>query len=251
MAFSFSPGQIAPQGSQAVNQPGVVAPGTVASTTVGTPSDSPFLIIKERSEGRPISIMACVQVVLLLASILSIFICLVMYGYSVYLKNQVEKKQQLLLDTEAGLPDYPYDKMYRLSRRMIVLDNLLKNYISSRSPLKFLENVVENQVFFDNFSLAKDRKGSYAVTFAAKTYNYKSLIQQLEALKLTEYQKVAPTPKTGGIEGSDEIKVMVNTPIFVQGKLPDDVVFFVTQIKQSSSTPITTQVSTTTKTNNN
>jgi hypothetical protein len=250
MAFSFSPGQIAPQGSQAIAPAGTGAPNA-AVQTLGPPSDSPFLIIRERSEGKPISVLACIQVVLFTASILSVIICSVMYGYTVYLKDQVSKKQQKLLEMENGLPDYPYEKMSRLTKRMSTLDNLLKNYISARSPLKFLENIVENQVVFDNFILNKDRKGSYNMSFVAITTNYKFLIQQLEALKLTEYKKIAPSPKTGQLDAGTEMKIMVTTPILVQGKLTDDVIFIEPSEKQktsSASSSATLPVASSTKT---
>jgi hypothetical protein len=239
MAFSFSPGQIAPQGSQAAVAPGTVAPGGAVGQVTGTPSDSPILFIKERTEGRPISIMACVQIVLILATILSIIICGTLYAYSIYLQSQIASKKSDLVSQDASLPDYPYANMLRLSKRAATLDVLLKNYISARSPLKFLENVVENQVFFDNFKLSRDRGGAYIVTFTAITTNYKTLIQQLGALNLTEYHKVIPKLKIGEPTESQFIKIDVATPVLVQGKLPDDVVFFVedTKTKVASTTP--------------
>lgn len=232
MAFSFSPGQIAPQGSQAVT-----APGTTIAPIIGTPSDSPFLFIREKSEGRPFSVMACVQIVLAVVAILSIVICATLYAYSVYLQNQISTKKTALIDTDALLPDYPYADMLRLSKRTAALDKLLQNYISARSPLKFLENVVENQVYFDKFKLSRDIiGGAYTVTFTAVTTNYTTLIQQLEALNLTEYSKVAPKVKVGDITDGALIKINVTTPVFVLGKLPDEVVFFVADQKPKTST---------------
>lgn len=247
MAFSFSPGQIAPQGSQAAVAPGTVTPGGAAQVT-GTPSDSPILFIKDRVEGRPISVMASVQIVLIVVTILSIIICGTLYAYSVYLESQIASKKADLVSQDASLPDYPYAAMLRLSKRAAVLDKLLQNYISGRSPLKFLENVVENQVYFSSFKLSREMVGgAYSVTFTANTTNYKTLIQQLDALNLTNYSKVAPSPKLGGVSdavaGNAIIKVTVTTPVFVQGKLPDDVVFFAedtkTKVASATSTPAT------------
>lgn len=248
MAFSFSPGQIAPEGSQAGAMPGTLAPGVVAAPIAGPPSDSPFLFIRER--GGPISIMACVQIVLIVVAILSVIICATLYSYTIYLKNQIATNQEKLLTLDAELPDYPYDKMSLLSKRMAVLDKLLQEYISPRSPLKFLENIVENRVVFDAFKLSKDRNGAYTVSFNAITSDYVSLVQQLRALDLTEYQKIAPNPKLGGIaESPTTVKVNITTPVLVQGKLPDDVVFFVTKPKTSASTtPQVTQPATSTST---
>lgn len=239
MAFSFSPGQIAPQGSQAAVAPGTVAPGGAVGQVTGTPSDSPILFIKERTEGRPVSIMACVQIVLIVATILSIIICGTLYAYSIYLQSQIASKKSDLVSQDASLPDYNYADMLRLSKRAAVLDKLLQNYISGRSPLKFLENVVENQVYFSNFKLGREKGGAYNVTFTANTTNYKTLIQQLDALNLTNYSKVAPSPKLAGLSDGNAgavIKITVTTPVFVQGKLPDDVVFFVEDTKAKATT---------------
>lgn len=222
MAFSFTPGQIAPQGSQAIVPPGTVAAGV--APVVGPPSDSPFLIIRER--GQPVSVMACVQLVLVVVAILSIVIGATMYSYSVYLTTQIETKRKDIDTKDAEFPVYAYDDMLRLSIRMATLDRLLKSYVSPRSPLKFLENVVENQVAFNGFVLNKDLSDAFKITFIAETTNYKSLIQQLAALNLTEYHRIVPTPKSSGIaESGTIIKISVTTPVLVQGKLPDDVVF--------------------------
>jgi hypothetical protein len=239
MAFSFTPGQIAPQGSQAIVPPGTVAPGAVVAPVVGPPSDSPFIFIREK--GQPISIMACVQIVLIVVAILSILICGTMYSYSVYLHAQIDSKRKEIDAKDAGFPTYPYDDMLLLSTRMATLNMLLKNYISPISPLKFLENVVENQVAFNNFVLNKDLSGAFKITFMAETTNYKALIQQLAALNLTEYQRIIPAPKSNGVtESGNLIKISVTTPVLVQGKLPDDIVFIEDQATTSETTSSTT-----------
>jgi hypothetical protein len=98
-------------------------------------------------------------------------------------------------------------------------------------------------VAFNSFVLSKDMGDAFKITFIAETTNYKALIQQLAALNLTEYHRVVPTPKSNGItESGTAIKISVTTPVLVQGKLPDDVVFIadpVVSSDASSSTPET------------
>lgn len=246
MAFSFSPGQIAPQGSQALTPPGTVAPGTAIAPVAGPPSDSPLLFIKER--GGPLSIMACIQIVLIVVTVLSILICGTLYAYSVYLTSQINTKKEELLTKDTGFPEYQYDTMIRLSKRMSNLDKLLQSYISPRSPLKFLENVVENRVVFDNFDLSREKGGSgYTIGFTTVTNDYKSLIQQLGALNLSEYSKVISSPKIGGLDNLTDvdIKVQVVTPVFVQGKLPDEIVFLPDDKKTTNASSGPPQASTT------
>lgn len=235
MAFSFSPGQISPQASQVAQAPGTVVPGAAVAPIAGPASESPFLFIRER--GGTISVMACIQIVLLVVAILSVIITGTLYAYSVYLKSQINSNQEKLIGMDAELPDYPYEKMQRLSRRMAVLDKLLQEYISPRSPLKFLENIVENKVVFGEFRLNRDRNNAYTISFNAITSDYVALVQQLQALDLTEFQKVAPSPKLGGIaESTTNVKINIISPVLVAGKLPDDVTFFVTKPKTATST---------------
>lgn len=231
MAFSFSPGQIAPQGSQAGTAPGTGVPGAVPPIS-GPPSDSPFLFIRER--GQDMSIAACIQIIAIVTAILMTITIVIMFSYSIYLKSSIESKKTKLGESEAQFKSYPFDDMRVLSNRLNALGSLLKLYISPRSPLKFLENVVENNVVFNNFALSQSPANTgYIITFTVVTNNYKSIIQQLQALNLKEYNKVTPAPKTDGFRDSDvELKINVSTPIFVQGVLPDELLFLPTQKTQ-------------------
>jgi hypothetical protein len=228
MAFSFNPGQIAPPGGQAQAIPGAGTvpgvPGTVPAVVNATGVPSPFLFIQNK--GQPMTVMTGVQIILIFASILSIFICGTLYAYSLYLQSAVSDKKALLDAKEAEFVDYPYSDMKRLSDRMASLHSLLDAYVSIRSPLRLLEHVVENQVVFDEFRLERDYLGAYSITFSAVTGNYRSLIQQLDDLNLKEYSKVAIALKAGElIDQQTSLKVQVTTPIMVKGKLPEEVVF--------------------------
>lgn len=241
MAFSFTPGQIVPQGSQSQTGAG----GSAVPQVSGPPSDSPFLFIREK--GQQFSVMAGVQIVLAVVAVLSIIVSLTLFSYSVYLKSQIADKKAEIELKENGFADYPYEDMKRLSNRMATLDKLLQKYISPRSPLKFLENVVENQVTFDEFKLSRERNDLYTVVFSVVTSNYKTLVQQLDALKLTEYHKVISNPQLNGLADSGTtIKIIVTTPVFVQGKLPDEVVFFTNDTKTASTTAVVSSTTTTT-----
>lgn len=235
MAFSFSPGQIAPQGSQVIQAPGIQAQGATATSPTGPVSGSPFLFLRER--GGTISIMACIQIVLLVAAILSVLITGTLYAYSIYLKSQINSNQEKLLATDAGFPSYPYKEMQRLSKRMAVLDKLLKDYVSPISPLKYLENIVENKVVFDEFKLGRSKGTGFSISFSIITSDYTAIVQQLQALGLAQFHTIAPTPKIGEISNkSSNVKVSVTTPILVQGKLPEEVTFLIPQQPSATST---------------
>jgi hypothetical protein len=244
MAFSFTPGQIAPQGSATMQPPAGGAPGAApgAGISLGSApveSTSPFLFIRDKAAGKPISVLACAQIILVVVAILSVIVCATLYGYSLYLTQKIEKNKEILLAADSSVPDYPYEKMLKLSKRMATLDKVLQRYVSPRAPLKFLENVVENQVYFDKFLLSRDNRSSdFIVSFMAVSTNYKVLIQQLQALNLNEYKKVIQNPKLSGLsDKSSTVKINVSAPVFVQGKLPEEISFIDSTAKNSSSTP--------------
>lgn len=223
MAFSFTPGQIAPQGNQATAAPSTGVPGAALAPVSGPPSTSPFLILRER--GQPLSIMACVQIVLFALAVVSVIVSVVLYSYSIYLSSSVEQKKKEIGTKESTFKNYPFEEMRQLTNRFQTIDMLLKAYISPRAPLKLLENVVENEAYFNDFSLNHPPSG-YVVDFTVITNNYETLIQQLEALNLKQYTKVAPKPKPNNLQDSTAyIKVKISTPILVQGMLADKIDF--------------------------
>lgn len=238
MPFSFNPGQTtAPlqAGAQGIPVPGA-APG--APSALPTVPDSPFLFIQQR--GREMTINAYLQIVILLIATLSIVAALVLAVYGFYLSRSIESKKTELAAKEATFKEYPLAEMKRLSDRATGLDVLLKSYVSIRSPLKLLEDVVEKQVLFSDFKLTREKAGGYIATFTAVTKDYQSLIQQLEALQLTQYSKIAPTTKLDKFTEEKDLtlRVKITTPIFVQGVLPDDIVF----VQPGGAAPVTTPV---------
>jgi hypothetical protein len=228
MAFSFSPGQQ----PQAVPQPqGAPAQApqpssAMVATTAQLPSipDSPFLFMQHR--GQEMTVNAYLQIMLILVAVTSIFLSIVCFAYTSYLSSSIASKKEQLASSDATFKTYPIDDMKKFYNRMSHLDKILQGYVSARSPLKLLEDVVEKQVFFNDFSLTKNDGGGYVVNFTVVTGNYRSLVQQLDALNLSEYKKVAPTPSLGDVnDGLAVVKVNVTTPVFVQGVLPDSIVF--------------------------
>lgn len=234
MAFSLNQngGGEVPGG---VTQPAGIQSTVAASGPAAVP-DSPFLFMRQR--GGEVSVNAYLQILLVVIAALSVFVSIVLFLYSAYLSSSIKSKQEEIALRDTSFKDYPYEDMKRLSTRMMNLESLLKGYVSVRSPLKLLEDVVEKQVYFDEFLLSK-RDAGYVASFTIITSNYRALIQQLEALNLTQYSKVAPQPKTSALsDGVSKIKIKVTTPIIVQGVLPDQVTFL-----PGSGTASSTQVS--------
>ncbi len=231
MAFSFNPtqtpGSLPQSGGPQIN---IQSPG--GSTQDAPPSipDSPFLFMRNRD--KEMTINAYLQLLLMLIAALSAVTAIVIFVYAQYLSMQADSKKAELTRREATFKSYPFDDMKSLSDRFIALDKILKGYISSRSPLNFLERVVEKQVFFNDFSFTNNEKGGM-ISFTIVTGSQKALIQQLDSLNLKKYSTVVPNPKMDSFSDTGTFfKAKVSAPVLVQGILSDEVLL----ILDSSST---------------
>lgn len=248
MPFSFNPNQTEPAAGTSTGwQAAPEVAGTQATSPAGD-SKSPILFLQESSGAK--SVQAYLQLLLIFVNILFILGALSLLGYGFYLQSSIESSKTDLATKESGFKTYPIDEMRDLSNRVAKLSQLLTEYVSIRSPLRFLEDVVENNVVFNDFGLKKGDSG-YVANFVAITNDYPTLIQQLAALKLTQYSKVAPSPKLGNLTAEKDklLKVSITSPVFVQGLLPGEVVFLPPQTatttpKASSSSPTTVGTST-------
>jgi hypothetical protein len=239
MPFSFNPTvQTGSQGEGAQTPSTSLAPQVspdISLNDAPTAPETPFLFLAQRGTGN-ITMNAYLQMLLLLTTVLSVVAAITLFVYGMYLTSSIESKKELLALEEGTFKSYPFDEMKRLSSRVESVNQLLKDYVSIRSPLKLLEDVVENGVYFDNFSLSREKKGGYVASFTVITTDYQSLIQQLEALKLTQYTKIAPLPKADKLieDKKQNLTVRVITPVMIQGVLPDEVVFLSTQQEPES-----------------
>lgn len=233
MSFSFNPGQQAPTG-EPMSGGGLTPPVPQGepSGAIAVP-DSPFLFMQQR--GQDMTVGAYVQIILVMVSILAIAVSVTLFAYSTYLTMSIESKKEEMLAKDSTFKEYPIEEMKKLSVRFAALGLILKDYVSVISPLNLLEDVVEKQAVFDKFSLEKDKlNGQHIIAFTVVTNNYKTLIQQLEALHLNQYSKIVPQTKFSNLSYTNSsIKVEVRAPILAQGQLSKNVVFVT-----SSSTPV-------------
>jgi hypothetical protein len=241
MPFSFNPESQAPAPGQGfTSASGVSTSASQAAAASAAPSvpDSPFLFMRQR--GQEMSINSYLQIILIIVAILSVVASIILFSYSMYLTASISSKKDELVARDATFKEYPIDDMKRTSKRFSVLGQILKDYLSVRSPLKLLEDVVENQAVFDNFNLTRNSENSgYSMAFSVITNNYRVLLQQLDALNLSQYSKIVPQKKLGTVADSvTSIKIQVTAPVFASGLLSDDVVFV--PVPPSSSAGVST-----------
>ncbi len=231
MPFSFNPtAQTGTEQAPAPQESGFVPSATPVASLNDAPAvpETPFLFIQQRGGDKTAE--AYVQVLLITVFVLSIISAITLYAYSFYLKKSVDSKKLLVEQSEESFKTYPYDDMKKTYQKMTTIDALLKEYASGRTPLLLLEKVVENEVLFSRFTLSRETSGKYNMSLTAVTSNYKVLVQQLEALKLAAYAKVAPSQKINKIEEdkqnrNGQIEVEIVIPLNIQGIHPDSVIF--------------------------
>ncbi|MEN9552196.1 MAG: hypothetical protein RI935_573 [Candidatus Parcubacteria bacterium] len=235
MPFSFNPT------SGAQNQSGAQQGGPtfglqsntsgvedVTSSDVPQAPESPFLFMAQRGQDK--TAMAYVQIIAGTLFAVSIIATLVSFGYMKYLETVLESKRAEIQDKETTLKEYPYALMREEYAKLKLLEGLLKEYAAARTPLLLLEKVVENEVTFSNFSLNRDVNGKYTIQLTALTNNYKAVVQQLDALRLTEFTKVVSGQKVDKIDENSQsklgkIKLEISAPVAIQGILPSLAVF--------------------------
>ncbi len=244
MAFSFNPGQStpsSPQGSAGWGAaPGV---GGVAPSTPSAPAvpNSPFLFMQQR--GAEKSSVAYMQILLFVVFVIAVIASISLFSYSFYLSSSIDAKKKEILLKETSFKEYPFAEMKKTSDKIAILGNLLNEYASVRSSFRLLERVVEHQVLFTKFEIMREKEGTYTLKLAATTNDYKTLVQQLEALKLAEYAKVTPNQKVDKVKEDKAsklgpIKVDITAPAAIRGILPEDILFDVAPPEQvASSTP--------------
>jgi hypothetical protein len=239
MSFSFNPGQ-QPQTGEPMSggglTPPVVGQSAVAGSAPAVP-DSAFLFMQQR--GQEMTMGAYLQVVLGMISVLAVAVSIVLFAYSMYLTTSINSKKEEILTRDASFKELPITEMKRVSLRYATLDSLLKDYLSVRTPLKMLEDVVEKEVVFDKFTLM--RNSQYTMNFSVVTTNYRALIQQLESLNLAQYSKVTNQPKIGMLaDTGTSLKVEISAPVSAQGVLADSINFIPVQTEQNKTVSTST-----------
>lgn len=229
MAFSFNPTQA--QGgvpSPGVPQVSIQSPGGSGQDAPASIPDSPFLFMRNRD--KEMTINAYLQLLLILVTTLFVAASIILFAYSQYLSMSINKKKDDIASAETNFKAYPLTEIRALSDKFMTLDKILKKYVSSRSPLKYLEKVVENQVVFDDFSFTSETKGvpggNSMINFTILTGSQRALVQQLDALSLREYSKAVPSTKMESFaDGGSVFRAIISAPVLVQGVLADEIVF--------------------------
>ena len=123
--------------------------------------------------------------------LVTIFVIIIaggLYGYSLYLKGQIDNKTQLLTNDSDKLTDYNLGDIKVLSYRLKMVNNLINNHQNIGSLFNVLENSTDSEVSYDNLSLVFDEaKGYYNLSLQGSGKSYNAVIRQVDLFKSQAY----------------------------------------------------------------
>jgi hypothetical protein len=147
-------------------------------------------------------------------------------GYKYYLTSQIEKKRAEIESSEQKLAAFPLENMRKLSAKMKIINQLLKEHPSVNVAFRILEDSVEHEITYTNFNLRYDKGKQYMLQLDGVAPTYKNLAQQADTYKREPYtayvsdiviESLSPDP-TGWVE------FVFSMPITIAGLLPEDLI---------------------------
>lgn len=215
MPFSFKPeiSQTTPNGDAPLPVP------TPAASFGGTATSS--LMAREGEHGKSL-----VQLVLMAAFGAAVLIAVGLFGYQYYLSSQIDAKKALLADYESRLATLPLEDMRKLSNRIKIINQLVKEHPSANVAFRIVEDSIENQVTYERFELRYNTQTKgYALQLGGVAPNYKSIAQQVDTLKRKPYTTYIQDIVVEGLQPNEtgNIGFTLKMPIMIAGLLPEGI----------------------------
>lgn len=212
MPFSFKP-EISQSAADPVSQAAPQASFGAASTE--------NLMARASQQGK-----SFFQVILLFAFGVTALISATLLAYKFYLSSQVETKKAALASYESRLATLPLEDMRKLSNRIKVVNQLIKEHPSVNVAFRIIEDSVENQVTYKSFELRyNEQTKSYALQLNGTAPNYKAVAQQIDTFKRKPYTTYIPSVIVEGLQPNEAGRIVftLKMPISIAGLLPETV----------------------------
>lgn len=215
MPFSFKPeiSQATPSGDAPLPVPTPVA--SFGGTAVSN------LMAREGEHGKSL-----VQLVLMAVFGAAVLIAVGLFGYQYYLSSQIDAKKALLADYESRLATLPLEDMRKLSNRIKIINQLVKEHPSANVAFRIVEDSIENQVTYERFELRYNTQTKgYALQLGGVAPNYKSIAQQVDTLKRKPYTTYIQDIVVEGLQPNEtgNIGFTLKMPILIAGLLPEGI----------------------------
>lgn len=212
MPFSFKP-DIATENPQVGQNP-------PAPTSFGNPvAAAPTPV--ERPKGEETSIAGVILIALFGFTAL---IAGGLFAYKFYLSSQIKVKQEKLDGYENSLKNLPIEEMRKMSNRLKIVNQLIKDHPSVNVAFLIVEASVEHMITFNKFDLNySENLKSYQLSLTGVAPDYKSIAQQLDTYKTKPYSTYILKPSLESLspDTSGRILFSVKMPISIKGLVPD------------------------------
>lgn len=153
-----------------------------------------------------------------------ILVLIGLFGYKYYLSSQVEAKKAALASYEAKLEGMPIDDMRKLSNRLKVINQLVKEHPSVNVAFLIVEASIENMITFSKFDLHySENSKSYQLGLAGLAPDYRSIAQQMDTYARKPYSTYMSKVKVEGLhpDPTGQIAFSFTMPISVTGVIPE------------------------------
>lgn len=221
MPFSFKPelsqgGEVAQAGAPQ----GAAAPTSTPQASFGGQSTQ-NLMARASEEGK-----SFFQMLLFFVFGASVLLALGLVGYKYYLSSQIEAKKATLASYESRLATLPLEEMRKLSNKIKLINQLVKEHPSVNVAFRIIEDSVENHVTYNRFELRYDTTAkAYSLQLAGVAPDYRGVAQQVDTLKRKPYTTYIPSVIVEGLTPDDlgRINFTMKLPISIMGLLPEGV----------------------------
>ncbi len=237
MPFSFKPDIAQQQDTSRTEAP-------VASFGSGSTQD---YATRKVAQGKSI-----VELVLIVVFGVAALIAVGLVGYKYFLSSQIESKKASLASFESQLATFPLEEMRKLSNRIKIINQLVKEHPSANVAFRIVEDSVENHITYKRFDLRYgDSMKSYQLQLDGVAPDYKGIAQQVDTFKRKPYTTYIQNVGIDGLQPdpSGKITFGLRAGIGIMGLLPEDVnLSDEAVVRVASSTQQVDTTSTTTQT---
>ncbi len=156
---------------------------------------------------------------------LTLLTALALVGYMYYLNKQIDTKKAMLSNFENQLGSLQLEDMRKVSRRLKIIDQIVKEYPSVNTVFKILEESTENQITYKRFNFSYNESDkTFGLTLVGQGPDYKSIVQQVETLKREPFSTYVSGLAVDNLAPDDKGNINFNLKMVVaiKGLLPDN-----------------------------
>jgi len=149
-------------------------------------------------------------------------------GYQYYLNGQIQAKKDALAIYDNKIGAMPLEEMRRVSNRIKVINQVIKEHASVSTAFRVLEYSIENPITYTRFALSiNPTNKTYELSLGATAPSYRAVAQQVDTFnKTTTFKDFIPAVTYDGVSldpTTGKVSVNFKMPIRIEGKVPTDV----------------------------